>query len=100
MPMYLRNDSVDIDEARRPEGVGGCDVCGEPVGSSAGGVGGYASGETQVHIESRGGDVGHGDLLFASDSGDADVELMVKLLDGHAHNRSEALVHDSGWLMV
>jgi len=99
MPMYLRYDSVDIDDARRPEGAGGCDVGGEPTGS-AGGVGGYASGETQVHIESRGGDVGHGDLLFASDRGDANVEVMVKLLDGPAPAPGETLVHDSGWLMV
>jgi hypothetical protein len=95
MPLFMHYSDTDADVARLPEGVSGCDVCRE-----------FATGETQVHVESVGGDADRGDLIFGRDDSAADpsnVEILVKVLDGRpVHAQGETLVHveSAGWLLA
>jgi hypothetical protein len=92
MPMFMHYDGIERDDARAPGG------------GSAGGTGGYATGETQVHIEAPRGDAGRGDLIFGGDDGasQGNVEMLVKVLDGPSLNaQDDTMAHgEPGWLMA
>jgi hypothetical protein len=93
MPMYMYYDGIDPDDARAPGG------------GSAGNAGGFATGETQVHIEAPRGDANRGDLIFGGDDGAAhsNVEVLLKALDGPSMNtQDETPVHGepASWLMA